>query len=57
VALLSTHDVAAFDGAVRRGTSARDGHSLDPQQMPYATFQNLDSLEVAAIYTRIRTSQ
>jgi len=53
VALVATHELAAFDGAVRRGTSARDGHSLDPLQMPYPSFQNLDSLEVAAIYANL----
>ena len=55
VQLVATHDLAAFEGAVRRGVSARDGHSLNPQQMPYATFQNLDSLEVAALYEKVKS--
>ncbi len=57
VQLAATHDFAAFDGAVRRGVSARDGHSLNPQQMPYASFQNLDSLEVAAVYAKLKASK
>jgi mono/diheme cytochrome c family protein len=55
VGLAATHEFAAFDGAVRRGVSARDGHSLDPQQMPYPSFQNMDSLEVAAIYEQVKS--
>lgn len=55
VQLAATHDFAAFDNAVRHGVSARDGHSLDPQQMPYVTFQNMDSLEVAAVYAKVKS--
>lgn len=55
VQLVATHDFAAFDGAVRRGMSALDGHSLNPKQMPYPAFQNLDSLEVAAIYEKLKS--
>ena len=55
LALVSTHELAQFDGALRRGTSARDGHSLDPTKMPYLTFANLNDSEVGAIYTYLQT--
>jgi mono/diheme cytochrome c family protein len=54
VALASAHTLQQFDGALRHGQSARDGHSLDPTKMPYAVYANLNDSEVAAIFALLK---
>lgn len=54
VAVASAHSLAEFEGAMRRGRSARDGHSLDPSQMPYPVYANASDTEVAAIYALLK---
>lgn len=55
VALASAHSRDEFDRALRHGTSARDGHSLDPQQMPYWLFAHLTDTEVDALYALLKS--
>jgi mono/diheme cytochrome c family protein len=55
IAIFSAHDSSAFEKAVRHGTSARDGHSLDPNQMPYAVFAKLDDVEIGALYAYVKS--
>lgn len=55
VALAAAHSRDDFDRALRHGTSARDGHSLDPQQMPYWLFAHLTDTEVDALYAVLKS--
>ena len=54
VALAAAHSLAEFDGAMRQGRSAKDGHSLDPTQMPYPIYANASDTEVGAIYALLK---
>lgn len=55
VAIASAHSLEEFEAAMRQGRSARDGHSLDPTQMPYPVFAHATDTEVAAIYALLKT--
>ena len=55
LALVAAHDVGQFELAVRKGISARDGHALDPEGMPYRTYANLTDTEVGAVYAYLQT--
>ena len=54
VAVVAAHDVGQFELAIRKGISARDGHALDPEGMPYRTYANLTDTEVAAVYAYLQ---
>lgn len=55
VALASAHDLGAFTLALRAGVSARDGHALDPVDMPFPVYSRLTDTEVGAIYTYLQS--
>jgi mono/diheme cytochrome c family protein len=55
IAVVAAHSIPEFDLALRRGVSARDGHALDPAQMPFATFSHASDLEVAALYRYLKS--
>jgi len=40
--------------ALRAGVSTRDGHGLDPKQMPWTSFRWLDDGEIAAVQNYLR---
>lgn len=55
VTLASAHDLEKFTLALRAGLSARDGHALDANQMPFPVYSRLTDTEVGAIYTYLQS--
>jgi mono/diheme cytochrome c family protein len=54
VSIVAAHSLPEFELALRHGVSARDGHALDPMQMPFAHYSKLTDLEVVAVYRHIK---
>ncbi|HTR98054.1 MAG TPA: c-type cytochrome [Candidatus Acidoferrales bacterium] len=55
VEIASHADRPAFERAVRAGVSTKDGHALDPAQMPWTSFRHLDPTEVAAVQNYLKS--
>ena len=55
VELVASHKLDEFALALRGGVSARDGHALDPNQMPFPLYSRLTDTDVGAVYAYLQS--